>query len=136
MVNIAARLMILLPTLNLNDVMLSSHHGNEQINSWMSPLQQPSPEELSAVSDIAAILQAERKTMIVKPWQFRKAINAAGKRTIVESALSSMTQDEQDGWHVASQFERLNPLVIKLASEILGYNDAQIDSFFRTAATL
>lgn len=89
------------------------------------------------ISDNAeAALQSERSLMIVTPWQFRRAINAAGKRSLVDGALSSMTEDEQDGWQVASQFERLDPLVIKLAGEILGYNATQIDNFFRSAADM
>jgi hypothetical protein len=97
--------------------------------------------EVDAIADddpsfLAWMLQKEREAMILTPWGFRKALNAAGKRAEVEAGLAGMTQDELDGWHVASSFERLNPLVIKLAGEILGYNDDQIDAFFKNALNL
>ena len=83
----------------------------------------------------AAALQAEREFMVLEPEQFRKAVNAAGKRAEVEAALSTMTQDEQDWWHVALRYERLHPTTIKLVGDKLGYSDTQIDNFFRNAAT-
>lgn len=76
-----------------------------------------------------------RSSMIVTPWQIRKALNQTGKRVAVTSAMSQADQDTQDGWEHASQFERLNPLVVSLGAD-LGMTDIELDDLFILAATL
>ena len=92
MVNIAARLIILLPTLNLDDVMLSSHHGNEQIDYWRSSLVQPSKEELASVldseiSDYLANIELKRN---VKALYFF----GAPQLTQINLALNRLSSEE------------------------------------------
>lgn len=67
MVNLVPRLRILLPGLNLDEVMLSSRHGLEQIDRWGSQSPKPTQGELAAVTDenIAAWLgNKERERLL------------------------------------------------------------------------
>lgn len=71
----------------------------------------------------------------VSPWQIRKALTQLGWRDAVEAAIEVSDQDTKDGWEVATQFERSNPLVIGLG-HLLGKTTAEMDGLFILAATL
>lgn len=80
-------------------------------------------------------LEELRAGMVVTPWQFRKALNASGKRGQVNAILAQADQDTKDGWEVAQQFERLHPMVVSFG-QALGLTDTEMDSLFELAATL
>lgn len=70
------------------------------------------------------------------PWQIRKALNQLGLREVVESAVAaSSDQDLKDGWAVATEFNRLSPLVINMGAA-LGKTDAELDALFTLGASL
>ena len=75
-----------------------------------------------------------RGTMVVSPWQLRRALNQLNLRDNVEAAVQAGDQDTQDGWDYASSFERLNPLVLSLAVG-LGMTAEEMDDVFRLAVT-
>ncbi|ULQ46936.1 hypothetical protein JN531_001310 [Flagellatimonas centrodinii] len=66
--------------------------------------------------------------------QARLALNAAGLRTQVESAIAQADQATQDTWEYATEIERGNPIVGLIASG-LGLTDEQVDALFVDAAT-
>lgn len=80
-------------------------------------------------------LEEIRQGMIVTPWQFRKALNATGKRGQVEAAVNQLDQDGKDGWEYASAFERLHPMITELGAG-LGMTDTELDDLFTLASTL
>lgn len=71
----------------------------------------------------------------VSPWQFRKALNISGLRALVEQAVALSDQDTQDGYAVATEFKRNDPIVLSMAAQ-LGKSQAEMDEFFLLAATL
>jgi hypothetical protein len=71
----------------------------------------------------------------VTPWQIRKALNAAGLRAAVESAVAAADQTTQDAWQYATEFRRDNPLVNAVASA-LGKSASEIDALFALALSL
>lgn len=73
----------------------------------------------------------------VTPWQMRKALNATGKRSLVDAMLANQQtpRDVIDGWEVASEWRRNDPVLLMMAGQ-LGMTDAEIDDLFRLAATL
>lgn len=73
----------------------------------------------------------------VTPWQMRKALNATGKRAVVDTLLANPQTPRNiiDGWEVASEWRRDDPVLLAMAGQ-LGMNDAEIDALFRLASTL
>lgn len=71
----------------------------------------------------------------VSPWQIRKALNAAGLRSQIESAVASSPQEVQDAWEYATEFRSDHPLVNDLSAG-LGLTNVQIRSLFASAASL
>ncbi|MCK5603164.1 hypothetical protein KAR91_14880 [Candidatus Pacearchaeota archaeon] len=80
-------------------------------------------------------LNEYRKTLIVTPWQIRKALNQTGKRGAVNSFINTADQDTKDGWEVATSFERLHPMIVALGPE-LGLSEVEIDQLFELAKIL
>lgn len=71
----------------------------------------------------------------VTPWQIRKAINASGLRSAVESAVEAADITVQDGWKYATEFVRTDPLIESFGAT-LGKTPAEIDALFALALTL
>ena len=71
----------------------------------------------------------------VTPRQIRLALNSAGLRSTVDSAVSAGSQDIKDWWEYALEIERNHPLINGMAAQ-LGVSDSQLDDLFRLAATL
>lgn len=71
----------------------------------------------------------------VSARQARQALNAAGLRSQVESAVAAADQDTQDYWEYAVSIERENPVMLALSSQI-GLSESQLDNLFTQAATL
>lgn len=71
----------------------------------------------------------------VTPLQARLALNAAGLRSSVETALAKADQDTQDHWEFASLIHRDNPIVATVAEQ-LGLSSQKVDDLFRQAAKL
>lgn len=91
------------------------------------------PEQ--AAENQARALQAKRESLVVTPWQIRKAINATGLREYVEAGVSVSDQYTKDAWEFAQEFKRLDPLVIRLGAT-LGKTDAELDALFELAVSL
>lgn len=73
--------------------------------------------------------------LIVSPRQIRQALTAAGVRDQVELSIANGTQDLQDWWEFATQFEEQHPEVIGMAAN-LSLTDAQRHDLFVLAASL
>lgn len=73
----------------------------------------------------------------VTPWQMRKALNASGKRALVDALLANpqTPRDVIDGWEVASEWRRYDPVLLMMAQQ-LGMTSGDIDALFTLAATL
>lgn len=73
----------------------------------------------------------------VTPWQMRKALNASGRRSLVDALLANpqTPSDVIDGWEVASEWRRTDPVLLAMAQQ-LGITEQQLDNLFRLAATL
>lgn len=82
-------------------------------------------------------IPAEPVPESVTPWQMRKALNASGKRSAVDSLLSNQQtpRDVIDGWEVASEWRRTDPVLLAMAAQ-LGMTDGEIDDLFRLAVSL
>ncbi len=70
----------------------------------------------------------------VTPWQLRRALNAAGLRQLVESAVAASNQDSRDAWDYALEFRRDNALLAAMATG-LGVTAEQLDELFLAAAS-
>lgn len=71
----------------------------------------------------------------VTPRQIRLALTQLGLRAAVETAVTAASQDVRDTWQYATAFERDNPLVASLATQ-LNVTSEQLDGLWRLAATL
>lgn len=89
-------------------------------------------EEADALRPAPAVIQP---IISVSPWQIRKALNATGLRSAVESAVAAGDTTVQDAWHYATEFRRDNPLVNQLGAA-LGKTEADLDNLFELAQTL
>ena len=85
--------------------------------------------------ELDELTQKKRGIMSCTLWQFRKAINATGKRGAVQSYLSTANQDVQDGWEVASSVERMHPNIDGMKDHF-NMTDDDMDALFILAATL
>lgn len=80
--------------------------------------------------------QQYRESLVVTPWQIRKALNAANLRTLVENAVTLSTDIViKDGWEFAQEFKRLDPFVVNLGTS-LGKTEEEMDQLFKLAKTL
>lgn len=71
----------------------------------------------------------------VDDLQIRLALNASGLREAVELAVLGSDQSTKDWWDRASNFKRLNPMVVALGAA-LGKTDEELDGLWALAATL
>ena len=71
----------------------------------------------------------------VDDLQIRLALNASGLREAVELAVLGSDQSTKDWWDRASNFKRLNPMVVALGAA-LGKTDEEMDGLWALAATL
>ena len=76
-----------------------------------------------------------RAAMSCSPRQIRQALTAVGLRTSVEAGIAAGDQDIKDWYAFATEFQRMHPAVLMLASA-LSVPDAQLDSLFELAASL
>lgn len=77
-----------------------------------------------------------RESLVVTPWQIRKALNQLSLRDSVEQAISlSDDHNLKDAWQYATEFVRNDPLVISLGVA-LGKSDAELDALFELAKSL
>lgn len=64
-------------------------------------------------------LSAPAIPSVCSPWQIRKALNAMGIRTTVESAIAASTdQALRDGWEYASEFRSDDPFVLAMGAAL------------------
>lgn len=95
------------------------------------------PTQESAASEIAFAIAnppPPPPPFEVSPWQMRRALNAAGLRSVVEAAVAAANQDTKDAWEVATTIRRDNPLLSGMAAQ-LGMTTTQIDDLFRLASS-
>lgn len=94
------------------------------------------PDEAVLVAAVAATYapQAAPVPAEVTPLQMRRALNAAGLRPAVESAVAAAPQDARDAWEFASVIRRDDP-VLAAVGAALGKTAAEIDDLFRAAAS-
>ena len=69
----------------------------------------------------------------VSPYQARRALNAAGLREAVETAVASASYEVRDAWEYALTVERASPMIAALAAA-LGLSETQVDDLFIAAA--
>lgn len=72
---------------------------------------------------------------VVSRRQALLALLAAGKLDQVEQHIQSSPRAVQIAWEAAGTFERDNPLIIELASQI-GFTSTQVDELFQQASLL
>lgn len=80
----------------------------------------------------------ERRVQVPKqvtPLQMRKALNLAGLRETVQSAVNEASQEIQDAWEYATVIERTDPSLNQMAQN-LGLDTAAVDALFTQAAKL
>lgn len=90
-----------------------------------------------ALSDenLAAIVSAPTKPMVVTRRQALLALLAAGKLDQIELLIQSAPRAVQIAWEAAGTFERNNPLIATMAPQ-LGLTEADVDGLFIEAAQL
>jgi hypothetical protein len=106
---------------------------NGQVTAY--PAISGEPSEVNAASDIAYALANPPPAPVpqeVTPLQMRLALNAAGLRSTVESAVAVADQETKDAWEFASTIRRDNALLAGMAAA-LGLTSAQVDELFRQA---
>lgn len=81
----------------------------------------------------AECLQAERENMACTPFQGRIALSEANLLSVVELAVTSADEKTKVAWEYATEWRRLSPMIVNLASA-LSLTDAQVDALFTEAA--
>lgn len=76
----------------------------------------------------------EPKPQVVSPWQMRRALNKLGLRASVEAILAAADLDTKDGWAVAQEYRRNDPMILGMA-KALDLTEEQLDNLFITAAS-
>lgn len=79
--------------------------------------------------EVDAIIYSKRQSSSLTPMQFRLNLLEINELDNVEAAVNSASREVQIMWDYATSFERLNPILLQLASE-LSYTDAQLDQIF------
>lgn len=81
-------------------------------------------------------LQEKRSSMKVTPLTMLRTLTALGLREAVEQAISAADQDVKDAWNKAIEFDRLDPLVVMMGTQILGKTEEELDQVFEFAMGL
>lgn len=91
--------------------------------------------EIESHADWAIRIQRER--MVVSPFQAKAALHQAGMLQAVEEMMEHPGTAEftRLAWSSASEFRRLSPMVVEMAST-LNLTDQQLDDLFKLAATI
>lgn len=74
-------------------------------------------------------------SVVVTPWQIRKALNQLNLRSQVETAVAASNQETKDGWEFATEFRSDSPLIANFCNA-LGKTEAERIALFELAATL
>ena len=84
---------------------------------------QPTPEQL---------LQQKRAGMVLTPAQARLKLASIDMLTTVNTAINALSETDamRIKWEYATQIERLDPDLIEFCVQVLGIDDAGIDSLF------
>lgn len=78
----------------------------------------------------------EPEFFVCSPWQIRKALNSAGLRETVETAVANSNDiNLKDGWEFATEFRSNDPFVISMGSAI-DLDEVQIKEFIKEASYL
>lgn len=86
------------------------------------------PEQVAALPQPAVVVPES-----VTPWQIRKALNQTpGLRETIEGFVAQQSQDVRDGWAVATEFRRDDPMLNALAPAL----GLDLDAIFILADTL
>lgn len=72
---------------------------------------------------------------VVSPRQIRQALTRMNLRAQVEAAVAAGSQDLQDWWAYATEFDRTNSHVIDMGTA-LGVTERQLDDLWILAASL
>ena len=88
-----------------------------------------------AVMYPAQALAQEREGMVCTRLQAMLALGEA-RWGAVTAALAAQPWDVRARFNDATEWRRLNPLVIMLGGQVLGLTEAQLDDLFRLAVTL
>lgn len=93
--------------------------------------------EVDLTADEIAKRQSEELPPVVcTPWQIRKALNAQGLRSAIESAVAaSNDQTLKDGWEFATEFRSNDPFVIAMGAA-LGKSESETTALIQFASTL
>lgn len=81
------------------------------------------------------VLQINTTLAALSAWQVRKVLTMFGLRSRVEAAIALADDATKDAWQFAKEFERSDPLLNGMASQ-LGLTQAQLDQFFKVGITL
>lgn len=71
----------------------------------------------------------------VTPYQARRALTAAGLRSVVESWIESQDEEIRDAWQYGLSVDRNNPILAGAATA-LNLTQEQLDDLFRLAVTM
>ena len=78
----------------------------------------------------------EPEFFVCSPWQIRKALNSAGLRDAVETAVANSNDiNLKDGWEFATEFRSNDPFVISMGS-VIDLDENQIKEFIKEASYL
>lgn len=93
------------------------------------PPQPPTPEEQRE-----AELAAWRNSTSCGPLQFRRALRALGLMQVIKEYMQTAPEEVQEAWEYASVFNRMDPLVVAMQTE-MAKTDDEVDALFRLALT-
>jgi hypothetical protein len=90
-------------------------------------------EEVSDATDFSEhrVIMPSR----IRSFQARRAILAAGLKSIVEAAVAKTSPEIQEFWYTMDSLDRDDPDLIRLATS-LGFTSDQIDALLRQAALM
>ena len=88
--------------------------------------------------NIQTSLTPEQKRAQMRPLsarQVRLILNIAGYRAAVEAGVSQASQEVQDEWNYANEFERTSPVLNGMAM-LLGLSAEDVDAMFEQGVLL
>lgn len=114
----------------------SYYEGENVAEGSIECPQRPSP--FHAIVNGQWQFSPELKRESLKPLsarQVRLILTQFGYRAQVEGAINLATQDVQDEWNYANEFERASPVLNGMA-QMLGLTDSDVDLMFEIGANL
>jgi hypothetical protein len=107
----------------------------EGVSYFVADVMPESPLWFTPTPDPVIPLEPEPVPQAATKLQLRNAAKKSNKWAFIKAAIAAADEDTREGWELATEIHRDNPLVNALAAAA-GWSKSEVDDLFRLAARM